>query len=56
MIGANAVPRCCGDRRQEGGVYIECGGGTAPLEDFLLCPPILIQESFGLQSNGEIVS
>ena len=38
-LGAQIIPRCCGERREPGGVYIESGGGTLSPFEMLICPP-----------------
>lgn len=53
--GAKAMKRCCGDSRQEGGIYVENGGGTAPLENFLLCPSKIVPEELGVSAVGTTV-
>lgn len=39
VLGARQIPRCCGERREPGGVYVESGGGTLLPFELLLCPP-----------------
>ncbi len=51
-IGANAVPRCCGEKRVQGGVYIENGGGCTPFEHFLFCPSLPITDEMGITDIG----
>lgn len=54
-IGAMAVPRACGKTREQGGVYIENGGGNAVIEDFMLCPPPKITQGMGVSDIGTTV-
>jgi len=39
QLGARVMARCCGERREPGGIYVESGGGVMPPEDMLMCPP-----------------
>jgi hypothetical protein len=52
-VGAIAVPRGCGER-VSGGIYAECGFSPlgAPLEDFLMDPPIQIPAGLNLSAIG----
>ena len=52
----NAIPvvRGCGSR-VKGGIYLECGlgPGGSPLEDFLICPPLLLDvKALGITPVG----
>jgi hypothetical protein len=58
MIAATSNTRLCGAGRVQGGVYFEVATSPygAPLESFLFCPPIVLEDSeiqeFGISPSG----
>lgn len=53
--GALQISRMCGEARQEGGIYMENGGGSSALEEFLLCPSRKIPDSVNVPARGVFV-